>query len=94
MRLYNTAASLSGIAPLRYPIGIPLEPPIPLTRRDLFEMTGKFSLLEFVNFINILGWIDDQCRDVAAILGLPGFPGVATVDEKRERIAEYLGVQA
>jgi len=52
MRLYNSAAS--GITQLRYPIGIPLHPQLPRTGQSLFQMTGKLSLLEPVNFINIL----------------------------------------
>jgi len=54
MRLHNSAASSIATAPLRYPIGISLEPLVPLTRQSLFQMTGKLSSLEPVNFINIL----------------------------------------
>ena len=52
MRMYNLAAS--GTARLRYPIWIPLDSQLPRTAQSLFQMTGKFSLLELMNFINIL----------------------------------------
>ena len=52
MRLHNS--TISRAAPLRYPNGIRLEPPVPLTPFGLFQMTGKFSSLEPVNFVNIL----------------------------------------
>ncbi|RPB15805.1 hypothetical protein P167DRAFT_542526 [Morchella conica CCBAS932] len=51
MRLYN--ASTSDTAPLRYPAGLPQGHPLPHTRRDLFELTGKSSLLVDVDVANI-----------------------------------------
>jgi len=54
MRLHNSAASSTATGPLRYPIGLPLGPPVPLTRQSLFQMTGKFPSLDPVHFINIL----------------------------------------
>jgi len=89
--MYNSAAS--GTARLRYPIWIPLDSQLPRTAQSLFQMTGKFSLLELMNFINILWLIGDQCEDVAGILGLPGFPATVTVAEQRNQIAKYLGVR-
>lgn len=44
MRLYN--ASTSNTTPLRYPAGLPHGSPLPHTRRDLFELTGKSSLVD------------------------------------------------
>ncbi|PWW79622.1 hypothetical protein C7212DRAFT_310740 [Tuber magnatum] len=73
IRLHNS--TISNHAPLRYPVGIQVGPPLPATRHALIQMTGN------------------QCQAVAVLLHLPGLPAAATVAQRREQIAEYLGVQ-
>jgi len=56
-------------------------------------MTGKFSLsLVPLNLINASGSIEEQCQAAAAVLGLPGLPADATIPERRNQIADHLGV--
>jgi len=85
--------TVSPNAPLRYPIGIALDAPVPPTRHHLFEMTGKFSLLVPLNLINVSRSIEQQCQAAAAVLGLPGLPATVTLPERRAQIADHLGVQ-
>jgi len=93
IRLHNCAVSAH--APLRYPVGLAANGAVPLTRHCLFEMTGKFSLLQVVplNLINVLRSIVLQCEAAATALGLPGLPAATHVRERRAQIADHLGVQ-
>jgi len=91
IRLHN--CTVSAHAPLRYPVGIALNAPVPRTRYSLSEMTGKFSLLVPLNLINVSRPIEQQCQAAATVLGLPGLPANATLPERLAQIADHLGVQ-
>ena len=90
MRLHNAVTSET--APLRYPPGVPVGHPLPQQRYELYTLTGMFSLLMNLNFINISRLSGAQCQDISAHLGLPPMSANTTVLERRRQIGDYLGV--
>lgn len=89
-RLHNLTSS--NHAPLGYLVGIQVGPLLPVTRDTLFQMTGRFSSLVVLNFINIFQLKGNQGRGISELLHLPGVAVAATVWERRSQFVQYVGV--
>jgi hypothetical protein len=91
MRLYN--ASVSDLAPLRYPDGIPNDGLLPETRRHLTTFTGKLPYQRLVNVVaNISLFSANQLQAASQALRLPALHVIALVENRKRQIADYIGV--
>ena len=88
MRIYN--AGIADDAPLRYPPGVDLTPPAPVTRADIRKLKSKFFLLTDLSFINISWLLGLECSVISSRLGIE-VPSGITLPKHKKQICEYMG---
>ena len=86
LRLYNT--SIGNKAHLRYPDGVQAQA---ITRDELLTFTGN-TILHLCELNSRITAIVLQCQQLAVALGLPALLPNVAVQDRRQKIALYLGV--